>query len=82
MDQRKIFGKTLTLKIKFNDFNQITRSKTYNKSIVTEECLWEAVMEIWENSGWSGKSVRLLGLAVSNFKENNYTDAIQLTIEF
>jgi DNA polymerase-4 len=40
IEKSKAYGRTLTIKIKFSDFKQITRSKTYPIEIDTYEVLW------------------------------------------
>ena len=78
-----LFGKTLTLKVKFSDFKQITRSKTYSKKINVFDDLWKYSLEIFSSIDFSNKKVRLLGLSVSKFEQNeNQKHAIQLTFDF
>lgn len=77
------FGKTLTLKIKFSDFKQITRSKTFHKDIESFEDLWKSGLELFSALDFSSKKVRLIGLSVSNLQNNeNSGKAIQLTFDF
>lgn len=73
------FGKSLTLKIKFNDFTQITRSKTELTSISTLQEIEELALALLENEQ-KLKPIRLMGVTLSNFPEGNET--IQLTLEF
>lgn len=75
-------GRTLTIKIKFSDFNQITRSKTIEGAITTEKDIRDLSREILTNSYVNGMKVRLLGVTVSNFIEGHKpkTDD-QLTME-
>ena len=73
------FGKTLTLKIKFNDFTQITRSKTNVTSILTLQDIEETALVLFENEQHL-KPIRLMGITLSNFQEDNET--IQLTLDF
>jgi DNA polymerase-4 len=76
-------GKTLTLKVKYSDFKQITRSRTYKHCINTFDDLWKYSKEIFSLINFKDKKVRLLGLSVSNLQNavasNN---AIQLTFDF
>jgi DNA polymerase-4 len=73
------FGKSLTLKIKFNDFTQITRSKTELTSISTLQEIEALALFLLENEQ-KLKPIRLMGVTLSNFPERNET--IQLTLEF
>ena len=73
------FGKTLTLKIKFNDFTQITRSKTNVTSILTLQEIEEMAQALLENEQRL-KPIRLMGVTLSNFPEGH--EIIQLTLDF
>ncbi len=77
--ERQIRGKTLTLKVKYNDFRQITRSKTTPLPIVTFERFWSVTLDLLEMVDFD-RPVRLLGLAVSNFASDE--EYIQLEIDF
>ncbi|WP_289055283.1 DNA polymerase IV [Carboxylicivirga marina] len=73
-------GKTLTLKVKFDNFEQITRSKTAEQTI-TDKLLDELCKELLEEAPLN-RPIRLLGLTVSNFNFETETDALQLKIRF
>jgi DNA polymerase-4 len=76
-----IFGKTLTLKVKYNDFEQITRSQTFSDLILNPGQLRPAVRDLL-NLARPEKPVRLLGLSVSNFPQKENSGPLQLTIDF
>ncbi len=79
----KSFGKTLTLKIKFNDFKQITRSKTFNFEIDSFELLWSATCEIFSTIELNNQKIRLLGISVSSLATLEKTGKpLQLTFDF
>ncbi|WP_224999211.1 DNA polymerase IV [Cesiribacter sp. SM1] len=59
-------GRTLTLKVKFSDFVQITRSLTLHQPIKEQEELHRLGCELLEGVDLEEKEVRLLGLTVSN----------------
>lgn len=59
-----IKGRTVTLKIKFSDFTQQTRSKT-QEQYPDEELIWEIAQELLAQESFD-KSIRLLGLGISN----------------
>jgi DNA polymerase-4 len=63
-DAKNAFGKTLTLKIKYHDFAQTTRSKTFFHYIDTEQELYQIAQELLLNPE-PLKPVRLLGISVS-----------------
>jgi DNA polymerase-4 len=59
-------GRTLTLKVKFADFQQITRSRTLLASVPDEAALLRTGQEILTALLPLPKGVRLLGLSLSN----------------
>ena len=83
-----VSGKTLTLKIKFKDFTQITRSKTLNTAIVSFDQLMDTTYELLEQVKWNDfpEGIRLLGITCSNFEneneENQPLQDMQLTLNF
>ncbi|MBI9055639.1 MAG: DNA polymerase IV [Bacteroidales bacterium] len=76
-------GKTITLKIKFNDFTIQSRSKTTNYWITTKKEIAEVIIGLLEQKEIE-KPVRLLGISLSNlFNSEKHPDiAIQLKIDF
>ncbi|MBN9333198.1 MAG: hypothetical protein J0I64_06990 [Devosia sp.] len=66
-EKRGLFGRTATLKVKYADFEQITRSKSIASSFRDREEL-AAVVEQLLNQAFPPKTpVRLLGVTMSNF---------------
>lgn len=83
IEKSKSYGKTLTVKVKFNDFKQITRSKTNKLDIDNFEQLWASCRKIFDTIDFTDKKVRLLGLSVSNLATDNIQgQAVQLTFDF
>jgi len=72
-------GRTITLKVKFFDFRQITRSKTLQNYIRDFDTLHKEVSEIRKSLKLEGTRIRLLGLSISNL-ENEDTDYRQLDL--
>jgi DNA polymerase IV len=68
-------GKTVTLKVKFDDFKQITRSKTLYNYISDFATLHKSVTEIRKTIKLEGKHVRLLGVTISNLESDNFEDS-------
>lgn len=81
MDSNRIYGRTLTMKIKFSDFHQITRSRSTKKSIRKKNTLLKLMNHILYDLDLEGQTVRLLGLGVSNL-ERPGSGGIQLTLDF
>lgn len=74
-------GRTLTLKVKFDDFEQITRSKSYQE-LFTPESIRETSVALARSVHYRNKGVRLLGLAISNFENRSEADDPQLELQF
>lgn len=59
-------GHTLTLKIKFHDFTQKTRSASVDHELRTMQEILPLAKELWHEAGLTDYRIRLLGLTVSN----------------
>lgn len=64
------FGRTLTLKIKFEDFKQITRSLSFTKPLTNLEEVKDTAAMLLKNTDLNGKKIRLIGVGFSNFGEH------------
>ncbi len=77
-----ISGKTITLKIKYSDFTQQTRSKTLPYFISDKGLLFETAKELLYQERLK-ESVRLLGISLNNLNtEIKKTVVVQLKFEF
>ena len=82
LKKHKIAGKTVTLKIKYSDFTQQTRSKTLPYFISDKSLLFDTVKELLFQERMKD-SVRLLGISLSNLNtEIKKTIVVQLKFEF
>lgn len=82
LTKREIKGKTLTLKIKYKDFSQYTRSKTQEVYYENAEDFYETAQKLWELRPYN-KAIRLLGLSLSNLNtEEKKQISVQLKIPF
>jgi DNA polymerase-4 len=68
-------GRTITLKVKFSDFRQITRSKTLRNCIRDFQTLHMEVTEIRKSINLKGAKIRLLGVSVSNLESDDCEDS-------
>ena len=59
-------GNTLTLKVKFHDFTQITRSITQDKVLTQMKTILPLAKKLLANVEYNNHPIRLLGLSVSN----------------
>lgn len=62
-------GRTVTLKIKYHNFQQITRNHSFNKAINDFETIIHTVKELLIKTDLENKKIRLLGISLSNFGE-------------
>jgi DNA polymerase-4 len=74
-------GKTLTLKLRFADFSTITRSHTSSKGF-TKSDIDAVVVKLLPTKDIQEQGIRLLGVTMSNFKDENQPYAKQLKIDF
>lgn len=66
IDKSGFQGKTLTLKIKYDDFSNITRSITTNKILTQKSDILPLAKQLMNQANTSAKAIRLIGLSVSN----------------
>ena len=66
-DKTKAFARTVTVKVKFADFHQVTRSRSFSGAILSRDLLRRATVELVRMLLPTNKGVRLLGVTVSNF---------------
>jgi DNA polymerase-4 len=82
LKKHNISGKTVTLKIKYSDFTQQTRSKTVPYFISNKGLILEAVKELLYQERMKD-SVRLLGISLSNLNtETKRAVVVQLKFSF
>jgi DNA polymerase-4 len=62
------FGRTVTVKVKFADFRQVTRSRSYPGVVVAHEQLRQASLDLIRLVLPAEKGIRLVGVTVSNFE--------------
>ena len=83
--QSFVTGKTLTLKVKFHDFQQITRSVTQADDYQSEEEIFRCAQEKLNSvclHEFPNKAIRLLGVGVSNFSKDENTKELPLQLDF
>lgn len=82
LQRHKLAGKTITLKIKYSDFTQQTRSKTLPYFIADKALLLETAKELLYQDRLR-ESVRLLGISVTNLNtEIKKAFVVQLKFDF
>ncbi|HZY36550.1 MAG TPA: DNA polymerase IV [Mucilaginibacter sp.] len=69
LQQYQLKGRTVTLKIKYSDFKQITRNQSFPSGLNDLETVCATAKQLLVNTGIEDKKVRLLGISLSNFNE-------------
>ncbi|WP_325532385.1 DNA polymerase IV [Chitinophaga sp.] len=60
-------GRTITLKIKYSDFRQITRNQSFPHPVGDIETILRTAKQLLAATGPEDKKIRLLGITLSNF---------------
>ncbi len=83
LEKRELKGHTVTLKIKYHDFELKTRSQTFTNWVSEAEELLAYTIELLYNPELPHKPVRLLGISVSNLNnEDHPPQKISLSVAF
>lgn len=67
-DRAQAFGRTVTVKIKFQNFRQITRSRSHPAAIADQSLLRQASLDLVRSIYPPESGIRLVGVTVSNFE--------------
>jgi DNA polymerase-4 len=65
---KNLQGRTISLKVKYHDFQQITRSKTVSNETSDSKLIIQEILKLLEKTAVGEKPVRLLGISVANLK--------------
>lgn len=77
LDKYELKGRTVTLKVKFHDFKQITRNHSFTHLLNDYDTIVNTAKDLLNNVNMHGKKVRLLGISLSNFTENLTSNKIE-----
>lgn len=66
LTNKNLEGKTITLKVKFEDFTQITRSASLDFFTTDEDIIFDTAVSLFDKVEQL-KKIRLLGISISNF---------------
>ena len=80
MDSQQASGRTLTLKLKYADYQQVTRSRTLLHPIDDLNSIVSLAIELLGSIEIEQKPVRLLGLSLSNFAGETAAAFVQLSL--
>lgn len=75
-------GRTLTLKVKFMDFRQITRSVTVRRVLRSKNDILPLAKQLMNEVEYLSRPIRLLGLGVSNHKDELAAGRRWIQLEF
>lgn len=79
--QKDLLAHTITLKVKYADFQQITRSKTFEGPVHDLDLIKQVIPVLLHDTEIEDKPVRLLGFSCSNFIKNQaYNECVQLEL--
>jgi DNA polymerase-4 len=67
-DRAQAFGRTVTVKVKYTDFQQITRSRSATRPVRSRGDLHAAALALIRSVLPTEKGIRLVGVTVSNFE--------------
>ncbi len=76
-----MFGRTVTVKIKYADFQQATRSRTLSESVLTRELLHAVSLDLVRSVYPPAKGIRLLGVTLSSFEAEDAAAPTQLGLD-
>jgi DNA polymerase-4 len=80
LESYQTLGRTITLKIKFTDYERITRSRTVTAAVGKAEAINQIAKELLASVSLKGRSVRLLGISLSNLDGATEPKSVQLCL--
>jgi DNA polymerase-4 len=76
-------GRTVTLKVRYEDFTTVTRGQTFSSLINKADMIYSIALELLSKTQAGERKVRLLGVSVSNFPSpEELAGPIQLEFPF
>ena len=79
-EKARMFGRTVTVKVKFRDFRQITRSRSQTGAVADHATLRAASLDLIRSIYPPETGIRLVGVTVSNFEDPADRDAAGLPL--
>ena len=79
-EKANAFGRTVTVKIKYADFQQATRSRSFAAAISAQTTLRQVSVDLLRSVYPLAQSIRLVGVSVSNFGEKEHGGIEQLDL--
>jgi len=75
-------GRTITLKVKYFDFQLSTRSTTVDESADTADAIMDEILRLLKYTEAGNKKIRLLGIALSNFENEDEKACLEKQLIF
>ena len=69
--QKELLSKTISLKVRFSDFSNLTRSKTISLGINSVHEIYEIVKDLYLALKLEGSRIRLLGVGLENLTDES-----------
>jgi len=67
LQKKHLEGRTITLKIKYSDFRQITRNRSFGQPVGDHETICATATQLLASTFSDDQKIRLLGISMSNF---------------
>ncbi|WP_448099585.1 DNA polymerase IV [Polluticoccus soli] len=74
LNKHHLCGRTVTIKFKMHDFTLMTRSSSASIFMNEKDPICQQVVQMLHTIDLNGKKIRLLGVGLSNFKQNDHTE--------
>lgn len=71
LKEKQLLAQTLTVKIKYHDFVQITRSRTLSEAILADSDNLSLLQVLLKNTDVGKRKIRLLGISLSSLKNHS-----------
>ena len=83
LEEKELRGRTVTVKVKYADFQQVTRSRSFLAPVADLPSLQRTTLQLLEETEAGIRPVRLIGASVSSFdEEEDRSEVRQLSLSF
>src|SRR5690606_20061161 len=79
-EKTQAYGRTVTVKSKYADFQIATRSRTFDAPVTTKEALHAASLQLMRSVYPLAKGIRLVGVTLSSFGARDEAASEQLSL--
>jgi DNA polymerase-4 len=81
--KRDFYGRTVTLKVKYADFKEVSKRRTFSRPIEEFYTFWSTSIDLLNVVEFcKEKRIRLMGLSISNAREMDGIEDRQLKLNF